>query len=90
MKKLFLLLISFISLTSYGQAEYEKLAITANATSTTATKVNVQESNGEVNTMAPENLPLSVIPPVTHFTPLTPSIKGYFQGVDNAFFDISK
>jgi len=35
-----------------------------------------------------ENISLSVIPPVHHFTPITTSIKGYFQGVDNALGDI--
>ena len=29
------------------------------------------------------------MPPVTHFTPLTPNIKGYFQGVDDAIGNIS-
>lgn len=52
MKKLLLLLL-LATTVSFGQTTLaNKLKITGNITSTTATKVNVQEANGEINTIA--------------------------------------
>ena len=49
MKKILLLLLFTVA--SYGQAVFDEgIRITGNANSGTATKVNVQEANGEVNT----------------------------------------
>jgi len=49
MKKILFLLLFTIA--SYGQAVFDEgIQITGNANSATATKVNVQEANGEVNT----------------------------------------
>ena len=49
MKKILLLLLFTIA--SYGQAVFDEgIQITGNTNSTTATKVNVQEANGKVNT----------------------------------------
>ena len=49
MKKILLLLLYTIA--SYGQAVFDEgIQITGNANSATATKVNVQEANGKVNT----------------------------------------
>lgn len=45
-------------------------------------------ANGTQGKILGENISLSVIPPVTHFTPIAANIKGYFQGVDNALGDI--
>jgi len=85
MKKLFLILLSFFTLTSYGQAEYEKIAITANTTSTTASKINVQEANGEVNTMPAENIPVNISPqPINYNIPDT-KLGSHLKGIDNKF-----
>jgi hypothetical protein len=51
MKKLLLLLLLCFS-ASYGQAEFDNISIIGNQTSTTATKANVQESNGVINTVS--------------------------------------
>ena len=49
MKKILLLLLFTVA--SYGQAVFDEgIQITGNANSATATKVNVQEANGKVNT----------------------------------------
>jgi hypothetical protein len=88
MKKLILVLLFLISAVSFGQAEYEKIAITANTESSTAGKVNMQEANGEINYRLPENIPLTIIPPTTHYTPITPTLGGHFKGVDQALGNI--
>jgi len=49
MKKLILVLLTLFTLSSYGQAEFEKIAITENVSSLTAPNVNVQEVDGVVN-----------------------------------------
>jgi len=59
MKKLFLILLSFFALTSYGQAEYEKLKITENVSSLTAPNVNVQETDGVINYRPLAGLPFA-------------------------------
>lgn len=57
MKKRILLLLLICTTISYGQTTLaNKLKITGNATSATATKVNVQEANGEINTIAKTDL----------------------------------
>lgn len=47
MKKILFLLLFTIA--SYGQAEYEKIALTANSQDNSALKVNVQSSSNEIN-----------------------------------------
>ena len=56
MKKILLILMVFTSLATYAQAEFPESVQLTNQTSTTATKVNVQESNGVVNTIAKSDL----------------------------------
>lgn len=57
MKKIFVPLLFIISSIVAGQTTLAtKLKILSNSTSTTATKVNVQEANGEVNTIAKADL----------------------------------
>ena len=56
MKKILLILMVFASLATYAQAEFPESVQLTNQTSTTATKVNVQESNGVVNTIAKADL----------------------------------
>jgi len=56
MKKYILLLLLSVSLYGQNPTPFTKIKITGNTTSTTATKVNVQETNGEVNTIAKADL----------------------------------
>jgi len=56
---------------------------------TTSDYIDVTQLDGSPAKILGENISLSVIPPVHHFTPVTTNIKGYFQGVDNALGDIS-
>ena len=62
MKKLFILLFLFamlfwgIASTAQNATPFTKIRITGNSTSSTATKVNVQEANGEINSIAKADL----------------------------------
>ena len=50
MKKILLLLLLFISTSIFGQAEYEKIKLTANVQDDTAVKISVQSSSSnEIN-----------------------------------------
>jgi len=95
MKKLILsLLFILVIFTAYGQTAngsetpVEGLLITNPQTVTTSDFITTTGSDGTQGKILGENISLSVIPPVTHFAPLTPNIKGYFQGVDDALGDI--
>jgi len=60
MRKILLILLSFLALTSYGQAEFEKISITENvATAATSKIVSQQPGTGELNYIDAVNLPLS-------------------------------
>ncbi len=56
MKKILFLLLLSVSLYGQNPTPFTKVKITGNTTSTTATKVNVQETNGEINTIAKADL----------------------------------
>jgi len=86
MKKILFLLLFTVSI--YGQTYQNPTfgTITTktaplNTTSDFITTTSVEGVQGKI---LGENIPLSVIPPVSHFTPTAPNIKGYFQGVDDA------
>lgn len=57
-------------------------------TSTTDPYVSTLSSIGVQGKVAPENIPLTIIPPTTHYTPVTPNLKGHLQGIDNAIGNI--
>jgi hypothetical protein len=59
MKKLIVLIALVFTTLSYSQAEYEKIAITANGVSSSTTKINTQETNGEINYINATSLPVS-------------------------------
>lgn len=82
MKKIFILILAFLSLASYGQAEYEKIKITENSSSTTATKINVQEADGEINYMSPENIPLNLTPHPLNYDITAPTLSANLIGID--------
>jgi len=86
---LFLLPFFAIGQVSNG-TEYteESFRATNNQTVTTSDFITTTGTDGTQGKILGENISLSVIPPVTHFTPVTSNIKGYFQGVDNALGDI--
>jgi hypothetical protein len=52
MKRILFLLLLTVSVYGQNPSRFAKIQITANSNSGTATKVNVQEANGEVNTQA--------------------------------------
>lgn len=52
MKKILFLLLLTVSVYGQNPSRFAKIQITGNSNSATATKVNVQETNGEVNTQA--------------------------------------
>jgi len=86
---LFLLPFFAIGQVSNGtEFEQEAFRATNNQTVTTSDFITTTGTDGTQGKILCENISLSVIPPVTHFAPLTPNIKGYFQGVDNALGDI--
>ncbi len=61
MKKIIIILLAFLTFTSYGQAEYEKIAITENVeTASTSKIVSQQPGTGELNYINATALPLSV------------------------------
>jgi len=93
MKKLIyiFLLLPFISIAQTANGTETK----ANAfralspqTVTSSSFITTTGTDGTQGKILGENISLSVIPPVTNFTPVTTSIKGYFQGVDNKFGSI--
>lgn len=94
MKKLIFLLLAFVTITTQAQTAngsetpVEGLLITNPQTVTATDFITTTGADGTQGRVLGENISLSVIPPVSHFTPLTPNIKGYFQGVDNAIGSI--
>lgn len=60
MKRLLIILITFFSSYGYGQAEYEKIAITDNVKQNSATRIMVQDSlTKQINWVLKSNLPIS-------------------------------
>jgi len=90
MKKILFLLLCTVSI--YGQTyqnpTFGTVTTKTAPLNTTSDFITTTSSTGVQGKILGENISLSVIPPVTHFTPVTPNIKGYFQGVDNALGDI--
>lgn len=56
MKKILFLLLLSVSIYGQNPTPFTKIKITGNTTSATATKVNVQETNGEINSIAKADL----------------------------------
>jgi len=94
MKKLIFLLLAFVTFTMHSQTAngsetpVEGLLITNPQTVTTSDNITTMSNTGVLGKINGENISLDVIPPVTHFTPVTNNIKGYFQGVDDALGNI--
>jgi hypothetical protein len=61
----------------------------ASQTVTSSSYVTTTGNDGTQGKIKGEDISLSVVPPVTHFVPVSASIKGYFQGVDDAIGNIS-
>ncbi len=114
MKKYAFLIISLSSFLGFGQitppptnpTPFVKIKITGNASNPSATKISVQEANGEINYRDVNTLPLpahhlthetggsdpligadvpvTISPATTNYTPVAATVKGQFQGVDSA------
>jgi len=86
---LFLLPFFAIGQVSNGtEFEQEAFRATNPQTMTSSDYIQTMGTSGVGGRILGENITLSVIPPVTNFTPVNSSIKGYFQGVDNKFGSI--
>ena len=76
MKKLFFLLL--ITIASYGQTyqnpTYGTITTKTAPTATTDPYIGTVSSTGVQGKVAPSDIPLSIIPATTHYTPITPNI----------------
>ena len=88
-------MLAFVTITTQAQTAngsetpVEGLLITNPQTVTATDFITTTGADGTQGRVLGENISLSVIPPVSHFTPLTPNIKGYFQGVDDALNNLN-
>jgi len=90
MKKILFLLLCTVSIhgQTYQNPTFGTVTTKTAPLNTTSDFITTTSSTGVQGKILGENISLSVIPPVHHFTPITTNIKGYFQGVDNALGDI--
>ncbi len=81
MKKYILLLLTTIAFgQTYQNPTYGTITTKTNTESTTATKINVQETSGLVNWLQPVNIPIPTIP--TNYNVITPTLGGHLSGID--------
>ncbi len=69
---------------TFGNTTTNTLKIKTNTTSATATDVSVQETDGSLNKMTPENLPISQPPHPINYSVLTPTLGAHLIGIDDA------
>lgn len=88
MKKILFLFL--ISIAAYGQADFpEGVQISGGQpTSLLDPYVTTTSSTGLQGKVAPENIPLTIIPPPTHYTPVAADLQGHFKGINNAIGNI--
>lgn len=88
-KYIFLLLLCATGMAqTYQNPTFGTITTKTAPTSVTPPTMATVESSGVVGKIIPENIPMNVIPPTTHYTPTTPTLKGHFQGIDNAIGNI--
>lgn len=73
---------------TFGNTTTNTLSVKTAPTATTDPYVSTISSTGVIGKVTPSDIPLSIIPPTTHYTPVTPNLKGHFQGIDNAIGNI--
>lgn len=97
MKKLlekgtYITLLILVTIASYGQTyqnpTFGTVTTKTAPTTTTDPYVGTINSDGKIGKVAPEEIPLTIIPPTTYYTPVTPNLKGHLQGIDNALGNI--
>lgn len=90
MKKLIYLFLMLFASVAYSQADFpEGVQITGGQpTTTTDPYLTTTGTTGLQGKVTPEEIPLTIIPPTTHYTPVTSNLKGHFQGIDNAIGNI--
>jgi hypothetical protein len=81
MKKYILLLLTTIAFgQTYQNPTYGTLTLKTNVETTTATKINAQETDGKINWLQPINIPIPTVP--TNYSVLTPTLGGHLNGID--------
>lgn len=83
MKKiLFLLLVTISSYAqTYQNPTFGTVTTKTNTESATATKINVQETDGKINWLQPVNIPIPYVP--TNYLPTATTLGGHLTGIDN-------
>lgn len=97
MKKIIFLLLCTVSMygqtlqnPTFGNTTTNTLKVKSNSTSTTATNVSVQETDGSLNKMTPENLPISQPPHPINYSVLTPTLGAHLIGIDTRLGQIGQ
>ncbi len=81
MKKYLLLLLTTITFgQTYQNPTYGTITTKTNTESATATKVNVQETNGLINWLQPVNIPIPLVP--ANYMVSTPTLGAHLSGID--------
>ncbi len=89
MKKLLFIFLSLLSFSSYGQAVFDEgIQNSAASTLNPISHIATQDANGLYGKVLPENIPITILPPTTHYTPVTPTLGGHLKGVDQALGNI--
>lgn len=90
MKKLIYLFLMLFASVAYSQADFpEGVQISGGQpTTTTDPYITTTGSTGLQGKVPPINMPVTITPPTTFYTPVTSDLKGHLQGIDNALGDI--
>lgn len=91
MKKYLLLLLLCVSgmAQTYQNPAFGTVKTMTAPTSVTPPTMATIEASGTLGKIVPEDIPMNVIPPTTHYSPITPTLKGHFQGIDDAIGNIA-
>lgn len=97
MKKILFLLLCTVSMygqtlqnPTFGNTTTNTLKIKTNTTSVTALEVGVLESDGVLNKMTPENLPISQPPHPINYSVLVPTLGAHLIGIDTRLGQIGQ
>lgn len=94
MKKLIYIFLALLSIgvnaqTANGtETPVNSIRLRSPQTVTSTTHMATVGTDGTVGKVLSEDISLTIIPPTINYTPLTPNLKGHFQGIDNALGDI--
>lgn len=94
MKKLIYVFLALLSIgvnaqTANGtETPVNSIRLRSPQTVTSTTHMATVGTDGTVGKVLSEDISMTIIPPTINYTPLTPNLKGHFQGIDNALGDI--